>query len=72
MWKWRYSSTILNIGIRGSLASFTPRSLHPQGKCPVTNWTGHRVEGPSVGLDAMKKQKQKYLAPTGNLIPIPW
>jgi hypothetical protein len=34
MVKWRYRSTILNIGTRRWVVSFTPRSLYPRGNSP--------------------------------------
>jgi hypothetical protein len=57
MGEWRYSSTILDLGIRWRLVvSFTPLLLYPRGKSPGTLWIGGWV-GPRVGLDAVEKKK---------------
>jgi hypothetical protein len=60
--KWRYRS-ILDLGTRWLVVSFTLRSLYPQGKRPWTwGWVGQRV-----GLDGLDVvEKRKSLSSTAN------
>jgi hypothetical protein len=61
MGKWRYSSTILDLGIRWRrVVSFTPRSLYSQRKIPKYP-LDRRLCGPQTGLDAVEKRKISYL-----------
>jgi hypothetical protein len=61
MGEWRYSSTILDLGIMWSVVSFTPQPLYSRGKSPDTLWIGGWV-GPRAGVDAVEKRK---------ILPIP-
>jgi hypothetical protein len=55
MGEWRYSSTILDLGIRRRwVISFTPPS--PRERAPGTHRIGGWV-GPIAGLDAVEKRK---------------
>jgi hypothetical protein len=62
MGEWRYSSTILDLGIRWRrVVSFTPRHLYSRReRAPGTHWVGSWV-GPRAGLDDVEK----------NLFPLP-
>jgi hypothetical protein len=56
MGKWRYSSTILDLGTRWRrVLRFIPRPLYPQGKSPCTDWIGGWV-GPRTGLDDVERR----------------
>jgi hypothetical protein len=57
MGEWKYSSTILNLGIIWRwVVSFTPLPLYPRGKSPgvhlIRGWVGSRA-----GLDAVEKKE---------------
>jgi hypothetical protein len=57
MGEWRYSSTILDLGIRWMwVVSVTPRPLYSRGGVTGTRWIGGWVD-PRVGLDAVDKRK---------------
>jgi hypothetical protein len=54
--KWRYSSTILDLGGRWRwVVSFTPRVALPPWKVPGTHWIGVWL-GPISGLDVTEKR----------------
>jgi hypothetical protein len=57
MGKWRYSSTIPDLGTRWRrVVSFTPRPLYPGEIALCTHWIGGWV-GLGAGLDAVEKRK---------------
>jgi hypothetical protein len=56
MGEWRYSFTILDLGIKwSSVVSFISRPLYPGGKIPGAHWIGG-VVSPREGLDAVEKR----------------
>jgi hypothetical protein len=67
MGEWRYSSTILDLGVRWRwMVSSTPRPLFPGKSPPGTHWIGGWLR-PTGSLDAMGKSKKFY--PAGNRTP---
>jgi hypothetical protein len=70
MGEWRYSSTILDLGIRWRLVvNFTPQPLYPGERAAGTHWIGGWV-GPRAGLDAVEKRRSglsNYLIKCMNL-----
>jgi hypothetical protein len=56
MRKWRYSSTIFDLGTRWRwVVSLTPQSLYPRGKIPGTHGIRGWV-GPRAGLDDVERR----------------
>jgi hypothetical protein len=67
MGEWRYSSTILDLGIRWiRLVNFAPLQLYPPETAFGTYCRGVWL-GSRIGLDVL--EKRKYLAPTGKRTP---
>jgi hypothetical protein len=57
MGEWRYSSTVLDLGIRwGLVVSFTPLPLYPGKIAPCTDWIRGWVVS-SADLDAVEQRK---------------
>jgi hypothetical protein len=59
MGEWRYSFTILELGIiGGEWPASRPGRFTPAGRDPGTHWRGGRVDT-RVGLDPVKKDKSE-------------
>jgi hypothetical protein len=62
MWEWRYSSTILDLGIKWRRVPSRPCSFTPRERAPGTHWIRGWVD-PRAVLDAV--EKRKYLTLPG-------
>jgi hypothetical protein len=63
MGKWRYSSTILDLGTRWRwVFSFTPLPLYPWGKSPGTHWIGGWV-GPRREKSCIAGNRTRVVQP---------
>jgi hypothetical protein len=68
MGEWRYSSTIIDLGIRcRSVVSFTPLPFYPRERSLGNHYIGSCV-GPRAVLDAVEKTKN-FLLPGIKLRP---
>jgi hypothetical protein len=60
MGEWKYSSTILDLGVRWRwVASFTALPCYPWETAPGTHWTGGWM-GPRAGVDIMEKRRVSF------------